>query len=163
MIRDVVGDLDVEIILEPGRVIAGNAGVLVTEAIYLKEAPDRTFLIVDAGMNDFMRPALYGAHHEIRPLAAPQPETPHQIYDVVGPICESTDKFATARRLPAIAPGDRLAFMSAGAYGAVLASQYNARALPSEVLVDGDRFAVIRRRPTFEDMIAMETLPDWLR
>lgn len=162
MIRQVTEGLGVEVILEPGRVIAGNAGVLIAEALFTKPAPKRTFLIVDAGMNDLMRPALYQAHHDILPLEE-RPDGTEQInYDVVGPICESTDKFATERPLPVIRPGERLAFMSAGAYGAVLSSQYNARPLVAEVLVDGDKYAIVRRRPTFDEMIALETTPDWL-
>lgn len=162
MIREVTEGLGVQVILEPGRVIAGNAGVLVTEALFTKPSPKRTFLIVDAGMNDLMRPALYQAHHDILPLRE-RPDTADQIsYDVVGPICESTDKFAAERNLPVIQSGDRLAFMSAGAYGAVLSSQYNARPLAAEVLVDGDRYAIVRRRPTFDEMVALEATPDWL-
>lgn len=162
MIREVIGGFDVEVILEPGRVIMGNAGVLLSETLYLKPAPDRTFLIVDAGMNDLMRPALYDAHHDVLPLSEPAPGSPQATYDIVGPICESTDKFAVGRPLPALRPGDRLAFMSAGAYGAVLSSQYNARPLVPEVLVDGDRFDIVRRRPSFEEMVQHEELPDWL-
>ena len=162
MIASVTSGLEVQVILEPGRVIAGNAGIMLTEALYLKQAPDRTFLIVDAGMNDLMRPALYQAHHDVRHLTEPAHSAETSTYDIVGPICESTDKFAAKRQLPAVKPGDRLAFMSAGAYGAVLSSQYNARALVPEVLVSGDRFDVIRRRPSFEEMTALEALPDWL-
>ncbi len=162
MVARIVGDLPVQVILEPGRVIAGNAGVLITEALYTKNAPDRDFLIVDAGMNDLIRPALYGAHHEIRPLNEPAPGAPWTTFDIVGPICESTDKFASARPLPAPEPGDRLAFMSAGAYGAALSSQYNARALAPEALVNGARYAIVRERPTFEEMIALERTPNWL-
>ena len=162
MIADIVGDTGLEIILEPGRVIAGNAGILISEVLFTKRAPDRTFLIVDAGMNDLMRPALYAAHHEIWSLREPAPKGPRQDYDIVGPICESTDKFATGRDLPQMSSGDRLAFLSAGAYGAVLSSQYNARPLVPEVLVDGDRFAIVRRRPSFEDMVQLEEIPDWL-
>lgn len=162
MIRHVTKDLELQVILEPGRVIAGNAGILISEVLYRKPAPDRTFLIVDAGMNDLLRPALYQAHHDILPLIEAGPEASWTSFDVVGPICESTDKFASGRRLPDPAPGDRLAFMSSGAYGAVLSSQYNARPLAAEVLVDGDRFAVIRKRPSFEEMIALEHVPDWL-
>ena len=162
MVRDVVGDLPVQVILEPGRVIAGNAGVMVTEALYQKPAPDRTFLIVDAGMNDLMRPALYAAHHDILPLDKPIDGGERNTVDIVGPICESTDKFASGRELPAIKEGDRLAFLSAGAYGAVLSSQYNARPLVPEVLVDGANYAIVRRRPTFEEMTELEALPDWL-
>ncbi|WP_084396402.1 diaminopimelate decarboxylase [Henriciella aquimarina] len=162
MIREVTEGMGLQVILEPGRVIAGNAGVLVTEALYRKPAPKREFLIVDAGMNDLMRPALYQAHHDFLPLKERAADAPRMRYDVVGPICESTDKFAAERELPVMEPGDRLAMMSAGAYGAALSSQYNARPLAAEVLVDGDQFAVVRRRPSFEEMVALETFPDWL-
>ncbi|MEM6901403.1 MAG: diaminopimelate decarboxylase, partial [Pseudomonadota bacterium] len=162
MIRRVIGAMPVQIILEPGRVIAGNAGILLTKALYHKEAPDRTFLIVDAGMNDLMRPALYSAHHDVMPLTEPSKDGSMQTVDIVGPICESTDKFASARDLPKIEPGAYIAFLSAGAYGAVLSSQYNARPLVPEVLVNGGDYAVIRRRPTFEEMIELERVPDWL-
>ncbi|WP_321490568.1 diaminopimelate decarboxylase [uncultured Hyphomonas sp.] len=163
MIADVSEGLGVQVILEPGRVIAGNAGVMLTTALYEKAAPDRSFLIVDAGMNDLMRPALYGAHHDIRPLKQAAPDAPEKTYDVVGPICESTDKFAAGRDMPAVAPGDRLAFMSAGAYGAVLSSAYNTRPLVPEVLVNGDRFDIVRRRPDLEEMLQLEQVPDWLK
>lgn len=163
MIAEVTGGHGFEVILEPGRVIAGNAGVLLTTALYEKEAPDRTFLIVDAGMNDLIRPALYGAHHDIRLLAEPPRGHAEKTYDIVGPICESTDKFATARTLPKVEAGDRLAFMSAGAYGAVLSSAYNARPLVPEVLVNGDRYDVVRRRPDFDEMTMLEEVPDWIR
>lgn len=162
MIRDVTKDLDVQVIVEPGRVITGNAGVLVSEVLYEKAAPDRTFLVIDAGMNDLLRPALYQAHHEIWPLVEADAGSEHVDYDVVGPICESTDKFATARRMPKLGSGARVAFLSSGAYGAVLSSQYNARPLVPEVLVDGNQFAIVRRRPDFEEMIALEQFPDWL-
>ncbi|MEM1151417.1 MAG: diaminopimelate decarboxylase [Pseudomonadota bacterium] len=162
MIRDVVGDLDVDLVLEPGRVIAANAGVLLTRALYTKDAPDRTFLILDAGMNDLMRPALYGAHHEIWPLNQAPDSAQPRAYDVVGPICESTDKFATARALSGVEADDLLAIMSTGAYGAALSSQYNARPLVPEVLVKDANWRIIRRRPTFEEMIELETVPDWL-
>ncbi|MEL6414240.1 MAG: diaminopimelate decarboxylase, partial [Pseudomonadota bacterium] len=137
MIHDVTKDLGLQVVLEPGRVIAGNAGVMVTEVLYHKPAPDRTFMIVDAGMNDLMRPALYQAHHDIIPVIEPAGDSHHVEYDIVGPICESTDKFAAKREMPATEPGERIAFMSSGAYGAVLSSQYNARPLVAEVLVDG--------------------------
>jgi diaminopimelate decarboxylase len=163
MIAEVSEGLGVQVILEPGRVIAGNAGVMLTTALYEKAAPDRSFLIVDAGMNDLMRPALYGAHHDIRPLKQAATDAPEKTYDVVGPICESTDKFAAGRVMPAVAPGDRLAFMSAGAYGAVLSSAYNTRPLVPEVLVNGDRFDIVRRRPDFEEMLQLEQVPDWLK
>jgi diaminopimelate decarboxylase len=163
MIAEVSEGLGVQVILEPGRVIAGNAGVMLTTALYEKAAPDRSFLIVDAGMNDLMRPALYGAHHDIRPLKQAATDAPEKTYDVVGPICESTDKFAAGREMPAVAPGDRLAFMSAGAYGAVLSSAYNTRPLVPEVLVNGDRFDIVRRRPDLEEMLQLEQVPDWLK
>jgi diaminopimelate decarboxylase len=163
MIAEVSAGLGVQVILEPGRVIAGNAGIMLTTALYEKAAPDRSFLIVDAGMNDLMRPALYGAHHDIRPLKEAAPDAPEKTYDVVGPICESTDKFAAGREMPAVAPGDRLAFMSAGAYGAVLSSAYNTRPLVPEVLVNGDRFDIVRRRPDLEEMLQLEQVPDWLK
>jgi diaminopimelate decarboxylase len=162
MISEVTAGHGFEVILEPGRVIAGNAGVMLTTALYEKQAPDRTFLIIDAGMNDLIRPALYGAHHDIVPLAKPKPGHPTKAYDVVGPICESTDKFAAGRTLPEVQPGERLAFMSAGAYGAVLSSAYNARPLVPEVLVDGDRYEIVRRRPTFEELVELESVPEWL-
>ncbi|MEM9225258.1 MAG: diaminopimelate decarboxylase [Pseudomonadota bacterium] len=162
MIRELTEGLGLQVILEPGRVIAGNAGIMIAQVLYHKPAPDREFLIIDAGMNDLMRPALYQAHHDVLPLDAPAPDAPTKPYDVVGPICESTDKFAEARHLPELAAGARIAFMSCGAYGAVLSSQYNARGLVAEVLVDGDRFAVVRQRPSFEQMIELEQTPDWL-
>jgi len=162
MIREVTEGLGLQVILEPGRVIAGNAGVMVSEVLYHKPAPDRTFLIIDAGMNDLMRPALYQAHHDILPLDEASAETPNVSYDIVGPICESTDKFAAQREMPEVAAGSRIAFMSSGAYGAVLSSQYNARPLVAEVLVDGDQFALVRRRPSFDEMIQLEQTPDWL-
>jgi diaminopimelate decarboxylase len=161
MIADVTRGLDVEVILEPGRVIVGNAGILLTTVLYDKPAPDRNFLILDAGMNDLIRPALYAAHHEVWPLRAAA-DAPRRTYDLVGPICESTDKFATGRDMAAAQPGDRLAFMSAGAYGAVLASAYNARPLVPEVLVNGKSFDIVRRRPTFEESVELEQVPAWL-
>jgi len=162
MVRRVIGDLPVQVILEPGRVIAGNAGVMITQALYKKPAPDRTFLIIDAGMNDLMRPALYSAHHDILPLKEADEGGEMQAFDIVGPICESTDKFASGRVMGAVEEGDMLAFLSAGAYGAVLSSQYNARPLVPEVLVDGAEYAIVRKRPSFEDMTKLEALPDWL-
>lgn len=162
MIREVTEGLGLQVILEPGRVIAGNAGVMISEVLYHKQAPDRTFMIIDAGMNDLMRPALYQAHHDVLPIQEPVRGQPEAKYDIVGPICESTDKFATQRTMPEIAPGDRVAFMSAGAYGAVLSSQYNARPLVAEVLVDGHQYALVRRRPSFEEMTQLEQMPAWL-
>ncbi len=162
MIADVTQDLGVQVILEPGRVITGNAGVMLSTVLYEKAAPETDFLIIDAGMNDLMRPALYDAHHDILPIKQAGAGAERKTYDVVGPICESTDKFAKARELTALRPGQRIAFMSAGAYGAVLSSTYNARPLVPEVLVNGSSLYVVRRRPEFEEMIALEKVPDWL-
>lgn len=162
MVKRTVGHLGCEIEIEPGRLISGNAGVLVSEVIYVKEGEDREFLILDAAMNDLIRPAMYEAHHDIVPLmeaaAGEEPAT----YDIVGPVCESGDTFAKGRDLPAMKAGDRVAFRSAGAYGAVMSSEYNSRPMIPEVLVHGDQFAVIRARPTYEEMIARDTVPEWL-
>ncbi|KCZ50298.1 diaminopimelate decarboxylase [Hyphomonas pacifica] len=162
MIAEVTEGMGLQVILEPGRVISGNAGVMLSTVLYEKQAPDTNFLIIDAGMNDLIRPALYDAHHDIMPLEESGAGVDRKTYDVVGPICESTDKFAKNRELPALRPGQRIAFMSAGAYGAVLSSTYNARPLVPEVLVNGASFDIIRRRPDFEEMIALEKVPDWL-
>jgi diaminopimelate decarboxylase len=160
MIRRTVGHLGCEVVIEPGRLVAGNAGVLLARVIYAKAGEGRDFLILDAAMNDLLRPAMYEAHHDIVPEtesgAAPRP------FDVVGPVCETGDTFARARMLPPLAEGDLVAFRSAGAYGAVMASEYNARPLVPEVLVQGDQFAVIRARPSFDEMIARDSVPPWL-
>jgi diaminopimelate decarboxylase len=161
--RDVIGDLDVELIVEPGRLIAGNAGVLLSRVEYVKERDGRTFVILDAGMNDLMRPALYDAFHDILPVRTPPLGAARRAVDIVGPVCESTDRFAKDRPMPPIQEGDLLAFMTAGAYGASLSSQYNTRPLVAEALVRGDACVVVRRRPTFEDMIALERAPDWIK
>ena len=163
MVRRVLGDLDVEFGYEPGRLIVGNAGILVTRALYLNPRPRKTFLVVDAAMNDLVRPAMYeGAYHEIWPLRQAAAEAPRQAYDVVGPICETGDTFAEARELAPVLPGDLLAFMTAGAYGSAMSSTYNSRLLVPEVLVAGDRYAVVRPRPSFDALIALDRLPDWL-
>ncbi len=159
--RDVLGNLDVQLILEPGRLISGNAGVLISKVEYVKERDGRTFVILDAGMNDLMRPALYGAHHEVLPVRTPTMGAPRIAVDLVGPICESTDRFAKDRPMPPLKEGDLVAFMTAGAYGATLSSQYNSRPLVAEALVRGDACVVVRRRPTFDEMIALERAPDW--
>ena len=209
LVRRTVGDLGCAIEIEPGRLVAGNAGLLVASVIYVKpgegapargpgrrregadaagagpgaarldalagvssrgavgsgggaaEGP-RDFLILDAAMNDLLRPAMYGAHHDIVPVVEPAPGAEPALYDVVGPVCESGDTFARARAMPRVAPGDLVAFRSAGAYGAVMASEYNARPLVPEVLVSGDRWAIVRPRPTVEEMLARDRLPDWL-
>ena len=162
VIRRTVGDLGCEIEIEPGRLIAGNAGIMVSRVIYVKSGEDREFLILDSGMNDLVRPAMYEAHHDIIPVAEPAPGAERAVYDVVGPICETGDTFARRREMPAMAAGDLVAFRSAGAYGAVMASEYNSRPLIPEVMVRGDQFAVIRRRPSFDEMINRDTIPPWL-
>ena len=162
VIRETVGDLGCQIEIEPGRNIVGNAGVLLSRVIYVKNGEDRDFLIVDAAMNDLLRPAMYGAHHDIVPLVEPAVGAPVRPYDVVGPVCESGDTFQKGADLPELAAGGLVAFRSAGAYGAVMASEYNSRPLVPEVLVQGDHFAVIRARPTFEEMLARDSIPAWL-
>jgi diaminopimelate decarboxylase len=162
MVRRTVGHLGCEIEIEPGRLIAGNAGLLVAAVIYVKEGEGRDFLILDAAMNDLIRPAMYGAHHDIVPVIEPAPGAETRPYDIVGPICETGDTFAKAREMPAVSAGDLVAFRSAGAYGAVMASEYNSRPLVPEVLVHGDHFAVIRERPSFDEMLSRDRLPEWL-
>jgi diaminopimelate decarboxylase len=162
MVRRVLGDLGCEIEIEPGRLIAGNAGVLLSEVIYVKHGEDRQFLIVDAAMNDLVRPSMYAAHHDIVPVVQREPGVETVPYDVVGPVCETGDTFAKARDLAPLAAGDLVAFRSAGAYGAVMASEYNTRPLVPEVLVSGHQFAVIRARPTFDDLVKRDTIPEWL-
>ncbi|MDO5529822.1 MAG: diaminopimelate decarboxylase [Paracoccus sp. (in: a-proteobacteria)] len=162
VIRETVGDLGCEIVIEPGRNIAGNAGVLLASVVWLKQGEGRDFLILDAAMNDLIRPAMYSAHHDIVPVVEPPPGASVSPLDVVGPICETGDTFEKAMQLPPLGPGDLVAFRSAGAYGAVMASEYNTRPLVPEIMVDGDRFAVIRPRPSLEEMIARERLPEWL-
>jgi len=162
LIKRTVGDLGCEIEIEPGRLISGNSGVLVSRVIYVKNGEGRDFLILDSAMNDLVRPSMYGAHHDIVPLEEPAPGVDQQPYDVVGPVCETGDTFAKARPLPALREGDLVAFRSAGAYGAVMASEYNTRPLVPEVLVRGDHYAVIRARPSFDEIIARDTIPEWL-
>ncbi|MGE5546696.1 MAG: diaminopimelate decarboxylase [Solirubrobacterales bacterium] len=162
VIAETLGDLGCRIVLEPGRVLVGNAGILVSKVIHMKEGATRTFAIVDAAMNDLMRPALYDAHHAIVPVAEPEAGAEKRPMDVVGPVCETGDTFARQRLLPPLSPGDLLVFGTAGAYGAAMSSTYNSRPLIPEVLVNGDQFAVVRARPTYEDMLALEALPDWL-
>lgn len=163
MVRRTMAGLDIELGFEPGRVIAANAGILVTRALYVNKRADRQFLVVDAAMNDLVRPAMYEAYHEIWPVREPDADTPMATYDVVGPICESGDTFTTGRRLPLVRPGDLIAFKSAGAYGATMSSTYNQRLLVAEVLVRGKDFAVTRPRQTYEDLIGQDRMPDWFR
>lgn len=153
--------LDVTLILEPGRVVVGNAGILVTEVLYLKEGEEKTFVVVDGGMNDLIRPALYGSYQAIRPVVERKGEM--IVADVVGPICESGDFFAKDREIPRPQEGDLLAVMSAGAYGFTMSSNYNSRPRAPEILVDGDNFHVVRKRESFEDLISGETIPPILQ
>lgn len=161
MAARVLDRLNVEAAFEPGRLLAANAGVLLSRVIQVNERGDgRRFLVLDAGMNDLMRPALYDAFHDLVPVRPREGEP--RLYDLVGPICESTDVFARDRRLPPMQAGDLVAFMGAGAYGAVLASEYNSRPLVPEVLVDGERWAVVRKRPSYVEMWEREPRADWL-
>ncbi len=162
VIRSTVGDLGCEIEIEPGRLIAGNAGILVSSVIYRKNGEGRDFLILDAAMNDLIRPAMYDAWHDIVPVAEPAPGVVPAEIDIVGPVCESGDTFAKARPMPPVAEGEMVAFRSAGAYGAVMSSEYNSRPMIPEVLVSGDQFAVVRARPSYEEMIERDTVPEWI-
>ncbi len=158
---EILGSLGCALLFEPGRAIAGHAGVLVSSVLYVKEGAERPIAVVDAAMNDLIRPALYDAYHPVVPLRKSARGAAADM-DVVGPVCETADTFAIARRLPALADGDFVAFGSVGAYGAVMSSQYNSRPLVPEVLVDGDRYATVRARPGYEAMLAQYRLPDWL-
>ncbi|MEX2519682.1 MAG: diaminopimelate decarboxylase [Paracoccaceae bacterium] len=162
LVRRTLGDLGCEIEIEPGRLIAGNAGVLVSRVIYRKAGEGRDFLILDAAMNDLIRPAMYDAWHDVEPVKEPSPDAPVAPVDLVGPVCESGDTFARQRELPFMEAGDLVAFRSAGAYGAVMSSEYNSRLLIPEVLVSGSRFDVVRPRPTYDEMLARDRIPDWL-
>ena len=162
VVKRATRDLDCMLIFEPGRLIVGNAGILVTRVLYRKRGDAKTFVIVDAAMNDLVRPTLYGAHHEIRPLAEPVAGARRIVADVVGPVCESGDFLAEDRELVEPEPGDLLAVMSAGAYGAVHAGTYNTRALVPEVLVRGDAWALVRPRLDADALIGLDRLPPWL-
>ena len=164
VLRGILGDLGCQIVVEPGRFLVGNAGVLVSRVIYVKKTSSKTFVVVDAGMNDLIRPAMYDAYHAIRPLteASTAVGAPADVVDVVGPICESSDVFAKDVMLPRMKPDDLLAFMSAGAYGSAMASMYNGRPLVPEVMVSSEKFSVVRPRPSYEEMMANQTYPDWL-
>jgi len=161
MVASVTASLDCRLIFEPGRLIAANAGVLVSRVIFAKHGEAKDFLILDAGMNDLIRPALYDSHHEILPVKEPG-DAPLRTYDVVGPVCETSDQFAAARSLPELKSGDLVAIMSAGAYGAVMASAYNARPPAAEVLVAGKEWSVVRSRLTHDQLIAQDSIPFWL-
>jgi diaminopimelate decarboxylase len=162
VVRKMLGDLGCQIALEPGRMLVGNAGVLVTRVIYVKEGEDKSFVIVDAAMNDLLRPTLYEAFQDVRAVAEERSKAPRMVADLVGPVCESGDYLARDRQMPAFQAGDLVALMTAGAYGAVMASTYNSRLLIPEVLVKGADHAVVRPRTTFEDLIALDCVPDWL-
>lgn len=162
MVARLTQGLEVELGFEPGRLIVGNAGILLTRVLHLNPRPNKQFLIVDAAMNDLLRPAMYEAYHEIWPVAEPAAGAPRIAYDVVGPICESGDTFTTGRELPQQKPGDLVAFMTAGAYGASMSSTYNQRLLVAEVLVKGGEFAVTRPRQSYEELIGTDRAPPWL-
>ncbi|MEM6483004.1 MAG: diaminopimelate decarboxylase [Pseudomonadota bacterium] len=162
LIRETVGHLGCEIEIEPGRLVVGNAGILVTQVTYVKSGEGRDFLILDGAMNDLIRPAMYEAHHDIIPVIEPEHDTAVAPFDIVGPVCESGDTFAKGRMMPPLAAGDLVAFRGAGAYGAVMASEYNTRPLVPEVLVHEHQFAVIRPRPTFDEIINRDSIPAWL-
>jgi len=159
-IKAAAQDLNCTLIFEPGRVIVGNAGILLTKVLYLKQGKGKTFIIVDAAMNDLIRPSLYHAYHEIKPVE--KMERPLVVADVVGPICETGDFFAQGRKMPLVQSGELLAIMSAGAYGFVMSSNYNSRPRVAEVLVNGDRYQVIRKRECYEDLITLEKIPEWM-
>ncbi|KQP06656.1 diaminopimelate decarboxylase [Methylobacterium sp. Leaf99] len=162
LLRPHFAGLGLRPVFEIGRMIAGNAGILVTRVLYVKRTEGRTFVIVDAAMNDLIRPTLYDAYHGLRPVLEPGPETPRLVADVVGPVCESGDYVALGRDIPEVAPGDLVAVMSAGAYGAVQAGTYNTRRLVPEVLVRGSDWAMVRPRQTYEELIGLDRVPDWL-
>jgi diaminopimelate decarboxylase len=162
IVKEQLGGLGLKLILEPGRMIAANAGVLVARVLYAKEGVDKTFTVVDAAMNDLIRPTLYEAHHEIWPVAQERGAMPPIVQDIVGPVCETGDYLALERKLPPFQAGDLLAVMTAGAYGAVMSSTYNTRPLVPEVLVNGERASVVRPRPSYDELIGLDHLPDWL-
>jgi diaminopimelate decarboxylase len=162
MVKRHTRDLGLKLVFEMGRMIAGNAGILVMRVLYVKESEGRTFVVVDAAMNDLIRPTLYEAHHDIKPLREPAAGTPRVRADVVGPVCESGDYLALDRHMPAVRAGDLLAVMTAGAYGAVQAGTYNTRRLVPEVLVRGAEHAIVRPRLTYEDLIGQDRVPRWL-
>jgi len=160
MVKRVVGHLDCKIIIEPGRLLVGNAGILVSRVVYVKQGEKRKFLIIDAAMNDLVRPSMYDAYHEI--VAVKETDGPFAACDVVGPVCETGDTFAVQRQLPELQSGDLVAIRSAGAYGAVMSSTYNTRRLIPEVLVKGAEYAIVRPRPSYDDIIGLDNMPKWL-
>ena len=162
LVREIFGSAELAVTFEPGRVLAGPAGLFVARVVYVKQGPAKRFVIVDGAMNDLIRPTLYGAWHDIVPVRLPTPDARYASADVVGPVCETGDTFATDRELPPLAEGDLVAFTAAGAYGAVMSSTYNSRSLVPEVLVAGNRYEVIRARPSYDDMLSLDTIPAWL-
>ncbi len=160
MVRRISAGLPVSLAFEPGRLIVANAGILVSRVVYVKHGASRDFLVLDAGMNDLIRPAMYEAHHDIIPVI--RRDGPERAYDVVGPVCETGDTFARGRVLPPFEPGDLAAILTAGAYGAAQASEYNARPLAPEAMVNGAAWTVIRPRPSYEEMLGRDRLPAWL-
>jgi diaminopimelate decarboxylase len=162
LVREIFGSLRLTLAFEPGRVLSASAGLLVSQVLYLKSGSTRRFVIIDAGMNDLIRPALYDAWHDIIPVRLPAPGAALAPVDVVGPVCETGDTFAVERELPPLGEGDLVAFTAAGAYGAVMSTTYNSRLLVPEVLVSGERFAVIRARPSYEALLSLDTIPSWL-
>jgi diaminopimelate decarboxylase len=163
IVKKRVAPLGLKVMFEPGRLIVGNAGILVAEVIYVKEGDAKNFVIVDAAMNDLIRPTLYDAFHDIRPVVQAAPDAPRMTADIVGPVCETGDFLGLDRNLPRLRAGDLIAVGTAGAYGAVQAGTYNTRLLVPEVLVDGDRFAVVRARQSYDDLIGLDSVPDWLK
>ncbi len=159
-VNEIIVPLDTEVQMEPGRYLVGNSGVLLTQVLYVKETQDQDFLVLDCAMNDLIRPTLYEAYHGIRPVQ--NSGAPVKTYDVVGPICESGDTFTTGRALPEMKTGDLAIIETTGAYGSAMASNYNTRPLLPEVLVDGDKFEIIRKRQSIQSIIDQETIPDWL-
>lgn len=162
MVRRRLKPLGLKVIFEPGRLIAGNAGILVSQVVHLKEGDAKNFLIVDAAMNDLIRPTLYDAFHDIRPVVEQPADAPRMKVDIVGPVCETGDYLGHDRDLPKMKAGDLICVSTAGAYGAVQAGTYNTRLLVPEVLVSGDRFHVVRPRPTYDELIGLDSIPDWL-
>jgi diaminopimelate decarboxylase len=162
MVREILGDLGCRLVFEPGRMIVGNAGILVSQVMYVKKAGERNFVILDAAMNDLIRPTLYGAYHEIITVQQPGDHVALEPADIVGPVCETGDTFAEARPLPPLKEGDLVAFRTAGAYGAVMSNSYNSRLLTPEVMVKGDQYEVVRARPSYDDLLGMDRIPAWV-
>ncbi|HYD14815.1 MAG TPA: diaminopimelate decarboxylase, partial [Hyphomicrobium sp.] len=162
LVRETLGDLGAKLYLEPGRMIVGNAGILVTRVLFVKEGAGKRFTIVDGAMNDLIRPTLYEAYHEVWPVSEARAANAPVLQDIVGPVCETGDYLAVERKLPPFEPEELMAVMTAGAYGAVMSSTYNTRPLVPEVLVNGAEYAVIRPRPTYDELIGLDRLPPWL-